>query len=70
MTVIPPPHQIVSTLEQLRAEVVSLTRSRAAYRGEAERQRDRADRLERRLSGALYELYGDWRRVNKEIPRA
>lgn len=70
MSTIPPPHHIVSTLEHLRAQVVSLTRSRAAYRGEAERQRDRADRLERRLTGALYELYGDWGRVNREIPRA
>lgn len=50
---------------------LTATRKRATHaaRRAADAERER-DRLRRRLAGALYQLYGDWDRVNQELADA
>lgn len=69
-TEIPAPSNIATAFRHLRAEVTSLQHANRSLKFHNDKLRDHRDRLERRLTGALYELYGDWERVNRELPRA
>ena len=55
-------------LKGLHAENIRLRKQVAHARRQADEHADRAERLERRLKGALYCLYGDWDKVAKEMP--
>lgn len=55
-------------VEEARRELTAEKKRATRHLGEATRLRDENTILRRRLAGALYQIYGSWSRVNRELP--
>lgn len=57
----------VSHLAAAQREMTALRKRNTRLMREAQELRADNNRLRRRLFGALYQIYGDWARVNREV---